>query len=315
MVRWQQVGRCGGSGSGAAGLLVITARLVWATEVEWSGTEWTASSVDPFGLVATPPPTTPPPTTPPPPGTRVLAEHISLGGTPSPATMSVAWHTNGPVLAAQVRWGEGVPVPEPPRAGQGSGMRVAAGSTQVYLVSPNRSAYVHRASIGPLVAGRSYSYQAMHEAGPAGLVHTFVMPSDRLAGGGDAAHAQRDTGSADTPPPERVIIFGDSGNSIKWSNGTVPAVAADVRRGGVTAIIHTGDMAYYAKEDDGQRGGTHAEELANATGHSTALMTVVGNGDVFCYRPPGIPAWASCTEDCKRESISTRAPIVPLRPP
>jgi hypothetical protein len=33
---------------------------------------------------------------------RVLAEHISLGGTPSPDTMTVAWHTDGPVGAAEV---------------------------------------------------------------------------------------------------------------------------------------------------------------------------------------------------------------------
>ena len=33
---------------------------------------------------------------------RVLAEHISLGGTPSPDTMTVAWHTDGPVGSAEV---------------------------------------------------------------------------------------------------------------------------------------------------------------------------------------------------------------------
>ena len=29
----------------------------------------------------------------------------------------------------------------------------------------------------------------------------------------------------------------------------------------------------------------HAEELSNATGHAVPLMTIPGNGDVFCYRP------------------------------
>ena len=94
----------------------------------------------------------------------------------------------------------------------------------------------------------------------------------------------------------------------------MPAVAAEVGRGGVAAIIHTGDMAYYAKADGGRRGGTHAEELSNATGHSTALMTVVGNGDVFCYRAPGIPEWASCTEDCGDLDACVERPTTP-RPP
>jgi hypothetical protein len=50
-------------------------------------------------------------------------------------------------------------------------------------------------------------------------------------------------------------------------------------------------------------GGLHAEQLSNATGHAVPLMTVPGNGDVFCYRPPGIPVWAACTEDYQRRYI------------
>ena len=195
MARWRQQVWRAGSGSGAAGLVVIATTLMWAAEGDWSE----FASVAPFGFLPQghqPHPATPPPTAPPPPGTRVLAEHISLGGTPSPETMSVSWHTDGPVPAPLVRWGEA--------AGDGKGMEmeIATGETQVYLVSPNRSAYVHRASIGPIVAGRSYSYQAMHKGGPEGLAYSFVMPSGHLA----APHHPVST----SPPPQRVIIFGDS---------------------------------------------------------------------------------------------------------
>eukprot|EP00037_Helgoeca_nana_P022394 m.228750 g.228750 ORF g.228750 m.228750 type:complete len:316 (+) comp25985_c0_seq1:419-1366(+) len=101
----------------------------------------------------------------------------------------------------------------------------------------------------------------------------------------------------------KMLFFGDSGNSAQWSDHTVPTVAAEVADGGVAAILHTGDMAYYAKDDGGRMGGLHAEQLSNATGHAVPLMTVPGNGDVFCYRPPGIPVWSACTEDYQRRYI------------
>ena len=69
-------------------------------------------------------------------------------------------------------------------------------------------------------------------------------------------------------------------------------------------MLHTGDMAYYAKDKDGLQGDIHAEELSLLSGGGAVpLMVVPGNGEVFCYRPPGIPAWAACMKDYQMRFI------------
>jgi len=201
-------------------------------------------------------------------------EHLAFGTTPG--TLTVAWHTTTAAGTPVVRW---APV------GRAVAAVTAEGVSASYLIAPNASAYVHRVVIGPIPPGR-YTYRAGHAGGAEGTPFPFEVPRPGATA--------------------RLIFFGDSGNSHQWADGTVPAVASEVAAGAVSAVVHTGDMAYYSKDDGGQMGGIHAEQLSNATGHSVPLMTVVGNGDVFCYRPPGIPAWAACTEDYQRRYIMPR---------
>lgn len=97
------------------------------------------------------------------------------------------------------------------------------GLSDTYLISPNNSAFVHRATIGPLAPGTPYRYTAQHVGGGTGQVHDFVGPvADGSAG------------------PVKMLFFGDSGNSKVWAEATVPTVASEVAAGGVDAIIHTG---------------------------------------------------------------------------
>eukprot|EP01060_Flectonema_neradi_P002642 TRINITY_DN1167_c2_g1_i2.p1 TRINITY_DN1167_c2_g1~~TRINITY_DN1167_c2_g1_i2.p1 ORF type:complete len:446 (+),score=111.39 TRINITY_DN1167_c2_g1_i2:38-1339(+) len=107
-----------------------------------------------------------------------------------------------------------------------------------------------------------------------------------------------------SPESTRVMIFGDTGNNHYWSTGTVPTIRKEVENGTVTAVVHTGDFAYYAKDNDGKQGDIHAQEISNLTGSGMVpFMAVPGNAEVFCYRPPGIPLWAQCMEDYQMRFI------------
>eukprot|EP00041_Stephanoeca_diplocostata_P033965 m.1138002 g.1138002 ORF g.1138002 m.1138002 type:complete len:498 (-) comp24437_c1_seq17:68-1561(-) len=236
-------------------------------------------------------------------GTKVLGEHLSF--TLLPAELTVAWHTNGLVCGKPcVHWALSRDHLEQGFDEQDR-LNKSCGETQEYLVSPNTTAYVYHAIIGPLRPGQRYFYQVYHSAShniSNGIPVSFSM--DTISGEiFEFVAPVKDPAPSATRHQTRVLFFGDSGNSEEWHNGTVPAVASEVASGNISMVIHTGDMAYYAEDDGGQRGGMHAEELSNATGHIVPLMTVPGNGDVFCYRPPGIPTWAACTEDYQRRYI------------
>lgn len=220
------------------------------------------------------------------PAALVLGEHLSIGDDPS--TMTVSWHTDIAVSGQPcVVWG---PVSNTMSSSASSSTTRTAtmtscGATQTYLVSANRTAFVYHAVIGPLQPNRRYAYTVKHAGGSiTGITYIFTAPQTTTANGA-AGNGGGYGGGSGAHDKKSVIFFGDSGHSEQWSKLTVPSVAAEVASGAVSAIIHTGDMAYYSKDDDGLRGGVHAEELSNATGHVVPLMTVVGNGDVFCYRP------------------------------
>lgn len=222
-------------------------------------------------------------------GSHVLGVHLAIST--QPTELTVAWHTDGAVCGKPcVHWG----IAELDRyldeeAIEQNRAHVSCGETQEYLVSPNASAYVYHATIGPLKPGVRYSYQVQHNATQdSGVnINDVFSPVAIVGDKYDFIAPMTDPTEYLKPQRKRVVFFGDSGHSEEWHSGTFPTVAAEVAAGTVSMIIHTGDMAYYAKDDSGQRGGTHAEELSNATGHVVPLMTVPGNGDVFCYCPPG----------------------------
>eukprot|EP01061_Rhynchopus_euleeides_P012874 TRINITY_DN22644_c0_g1_i1.p1 TRINITY_DN22644_c0_g1~~TRINITY_DN22644_c0_g1_i1.p1 ORF type:complete len:467 (+),score=113.11 TRINITY_DN22644_c0_g1_i1:197-1402(+) len=151
--------------------------------------------------------------------------------------------------------------------------------------SADRTTYLYHARLASLSAGQTYHYCVGFEGSGETLPVTFTVRAQ--------------PGSTAT----RAVIFGDSGDNRMWSNGTVPTVRSEVLNGTVDVVLHTGDMAYYAKDKDGQQGDIHAQEISDLTASSVPFMAVPGNGEVFCYRPEGIPKWAACMEDYQMRYI------------
>ena len=145
---------------------------------------------------------------------RPVGEHLAFGTIPS--TLALAWHTETAVGSASVAWW---PANDPSKRSS------SVGQSNSYPISPNATAYVHRAIMGPLSPGE-YMYTAMHSGGATGTPYRFKF---------------EDASNVDLPV--KMLIFGDSGHSTKWHDMTVPAVAAEVASGSVSAIVHTGKQA------------------------------------------------------------------------
>ena len=205
---------------------------------------------------------------PPPP----LGIHLAFGDDGSSRSMTVMWETDAPratrpsvVVNAE------------------RNEHVYTGTTAAMNTSASRTVWLHMVRLNGLQPRTRYTYRV---DGAASSAHFTTM---------DADDAPRDG--------VRLVAFGDTGNSAAFSSRTLPAVRSEVMNGSVAAVLHTGDLAYYTKDRDGQQGSHHTAELANLTASSVALMVVPGNAEVFCYRPPGIPAWGACTYDFQRRFI------------
>ena len=198
--------------------------------------------------------------------------HIAFGDAAD--AMTVSWATEDPdVGAALVRFGL---ASSPPRDD-----RTVGGASTRFRPGPNRTIALHSAVLGGLAGGARYRYAVGHEGG---------------AWTGPLSFRTRAAGPP--LPPARLIAFGDSGSAAVWSDRTVPYIAAEVANETVDAVLHLGDMAYYSQDDDGEAGDRHMRELSHITGNGTVpLMAAPGNAEVFCFRPPDLPADLSCMAD------------------
>ena len=208
--------------------------------------------------------------------------HIAYGDAPD--AMSVSWATEDPdVGAALVRFGL---ASAPPRDD-----RTVGGASTRFQPGPNRTIALHTVVLGGLADDASYRYSVGH-AGAGGAWTGPLGFRTRLA-----------TPAAGSPPV-RLVALGDSGSAAAWSERTVPAVAAEVAKGTVDVVVHTGDMAYYSSDNDGEAGDQHMRELSLLTGNgSVPLMAVPGNAEVYCYRPAGLPADLSCMADFQQRLV------------
>ena len=159
---------------------------------------------------------------------HVEAVHLSFGT--AAGTLTAAWHTDtGPVPGTPcVVWSElellasnATPTATTTATTTATRARTtpltSCGVTQAYNVSNISRVFVHNAVMGPLKLGARYSYHVAHILGKgkgsvycASGEHEFTAPGSPMLQG------------------QRVIFFGDSGNSNEWRDGTVPAVAGEV---------------------------------------------------------------------------------------
>ena len=202
---------------------------------------------------------------PPPP----LGIHLAFGDDGSSRSMTVMWETAAPFAMRP-----SVVVTAP-------AFRTYTGTTAAMNTSASRTVWLHTVRLNGLQAGTRYTYRVDGAVSSAQFTTMDDAPRDAV----------------------RVAAFGDTGNSAAFSSRTLPAVRAEVMNGSVAAVLHTGDLAYYTKDNSGRQGSHHTEELAHLTASAVALMVVPGNAEVFCYRPPGIPSWGACTYDFQRRFI------------
>ena len=150
------------------------------------------------------------------------------------------------------------------------------GWSHLMNTSADRQTFLHYAQSTPLSPGATYHYQVGNVGGSLSENRTFTT-----WGGNET----------------RLIFFGDSGNNEIWQSETVPNITAEVLDGAVQGILHLGDMAYKATSKDGLQADIAANEISLASAGKVPIMTIPGNGEVHCYKPEGIPAWAACMKD------------------
>ena len=227
-------------------------------------------------------------------GTNLAREVlVSFGNTVD--SMNLMWATHAaPAAPAFVRFGQ--------TAGGTTTPAVVSAHTVPMNGSDTRTIWLHSASLAPLAPGAEYWYEIRAD-GSRGGVGSRAEGTEWATGEGSSVRGvlrARDNAPTDGA---RVAFFGDSGNREEWSNRTVPAVRALALAGELSAVVHTGDMAYYAKDDEGRQGDRHAAELSALTNASVPIFVAPGNAEVFCYRPPDTPSWGACMLDYQSRFI------------
>jgi hypothetical protein len=205
----------------------------------------------------------------------VSPSEVHLALTNSPDEMSIAWATLGKPQSPALCTIRDI--------GSPNGELAFHGKTSPMNTSSTRVVYLHYCVVSGLREGSRYAYA--------------------VSNGGTWFSSEFSTRRSEVPDGHRIAFFGDTGNSEHWSNGTVPSVRSEVINGTIDAVVHTGDMAYYTKNENGTQGDKHAQELSDLTNASIPLMVTPGNAEVFCYRPAGISAWGACMLDYQSRFI------------